>query len=249
MIAMSTIFKILKIIIPKKFKLMIIYNYLKIFKKLDDEMFYTLKMCKTRRLAIDIGANSGLYSYFYSKHFNEIKSFEPFKSASKNLVSSNIKNIDIHNVALSSKTESLILHVPILKDGSIIHSQASLKKDNENSLKVNVKCKTLDSYHFNDVDLIKIDVEGYEEEVLIGAIKTIKRYMPILQIELEERHLGHTPTKLINFIENLGYNAYVYFDKEFIKAIDFPYVSNQRNCIQSNSFENYCNNFIFIPIK
>ena len=47
--------------------------------KLYDEMFYTLKKCKTRRLAIDIGANSGLYSYFYSKHFNEIKSFEPFE--------------------------------------------------------------------------------------------------------------------------------------------------------------------------
>ena len=46
-----------------------------------------------------------------------------------------------------------------------------------------VEINTLDSYNFGDVDVIKIDVEGYEISVLYGAKQTITTQKPLLQIE------------------------------------------------------------------
>ena len=51
-----------------------------------------------------------------------------------------------------------------------------------------VELRTLDSYGFEDVAFIKIDVEGHEEAVLAGAGDTLVRAKPVLLIEIEERH-------------------------------------------------------------
>lgn len=44
--------------------------------------------------------------------------------------------------------------------------------------------KTLDSYELEDVGFIKMDVEGYEPKVLVGAEQTIKRHWPVLCVEI-----------------------------------------------------------------
>jgi len=49
-----------------------------------------------------------------------------------------------------------------------------------------VELKTLDSYNFKDVDIIKIDVEGHEFDVVQGAEQTILKYKPIVQLEMVE---------------------------------------------------------------
>src|SRR6266568_3035020 len=50
-----------------------------------------------------------------------------------------------------------------------------------------VEVRTLDSFEFSDVAMIKIDVEGHEEAVVAGAEETIRRCRPSLLIESEER--------------------------------------------------------------
>ncbi len=50
-----------------------------------------------------------------------------------------------------------------------------------------VEVKTLDSYNFEDVDIIKIDVEGHEHSVLLGAKDTILKNKPLIQIEISRR--------------------------------------------------------------
>jgi len=49
-----------------------------------------------------------------------------------------------------------------------------------------VQLKTLDSYNFNDVDIIKIDVEGHEFDVVLGSEQTILKYHPVVQLEMVE---------------------------------------------------------------
>ena len=46
---------------------------------------------------------------------------------------------------------------------------------------------------YSDVDLIKIDTEGYEFQVLQGLSKTVKNNLPILLIEIEKRHSKNIP--------------------------------------------------------
>jgi FkbM family methyltransferase len=65
-----------------------------------------------------------------------------------------------------------------------------------------VPVRTLDSYAFDDVALIKIDVEGMEVAVLAGALKTIKRDRPVIYAEANtEQHLEQHRA----FLEPLGY--------------------------------------------
>lgn len=65
---------------------------------------------------------------------------------------------------------------------------------------------SIDSLKLNKIDFIKIDVEGMEIDVLQGAIKTIKQFFPILQIE----YIKSDKTILENFLNKLDY---IYFYK------------------------------------
>ena len=56
-----------------------------------------------------------------------------------------------------------------------------------------VQLRTLDSYNFQDVDIIKIDVEGHEFDVVQGAEQTILKYHPVVQLEMVE----HQPFRTI----------------------------------------------------
>lgn len=51
---------------------------------------------------------------------------------------------------------------------------------------VDVELRTLDSYGFEDVDIIKVDVEGHEFDVVQGAEQTILKYLPVVQLEMVE---------------------------------------------------------------
>jgi len=74
--------------------------------------------------------------------------------------------------------------------------------------KVPVKIKTLDSYNFQDVDIIKIDVEGFEYDVLLGATDTIERCRPVVQVEMvygQPHRFGHSVHDILKFFEERGY--------------------------------------------
>lgn len=67
--------------------------------------------------------------------------------------------------------------------------------------------RTIDSFAFKDVDLIKIDVEGSELFVLQGAVKTIAQYLPVVQVELRDTHckrFGYACDDIIDLMMSLG---------------------------------------------
>ena len=73
-----------------------------------------------------------------------------------------------------------------------------------------VQVKTLDSYTFENVNLIKIDAQGFESYILSGAINTINKHRPYIFIEIEEDQLkkyGFDEQSLINQIEKMDYTV------------------------------------------
>ncbi|NCZ70752.1 MAG: FkbM family methyltransferase [Actinobacteria bacterium] len=71
-----------------------------------------------------------------------------------------------------------------------------------------VEVRPLDSYEFDSVSVIKIDVQGYEPRVLNGAIETIKRHKPVIFIEVESPQLqiyGYTQDDVFERLNSMGY--------------------------------------------
>lgn len=76
-----------------------------------------------------------------------------------------------------------------------------------------VTVNTLDSYKFENVDIIKVDVEGYEFPVLKGAEQTIRNCRPVVQLEMVEtqaKHFGYTPQDIADFFVNKIGNYSIY---------------------------------------
>jgi FkbM family methyltransferase len=83
-----------------------------------------------------------------------------------------IDNVTLHEVALGDKFSSVSMQYET-------HTGTYHVKDHSGTIEM----KTLDSYNFKDVDIIKIDVEGYEVPLLEGAKETILNNRPVIQIE------------------------------------------------------------------
>lgn len=77
---------------------------------------------------------------------------------------------------------------------------------------VEVNLKTLDSYDFKDVDIIKIDVEGHEFDVVRGAEQTILKYQPVVQLEMVE----HQP---IRFNWNCQQIYDWFYDRDYVPTL------------------------------
>lgn len=68
-----------------------------------------------------------------------------------------------------------------------------------------VEVRTLDSYNFENVDAIKIDCEGYEYPILQGALQTIARCRPVVQLEIVEaqcKKFGYTPQDMFDLFHS-----------------------------------------------
>jgi FkbM family methyltransferase len=122
--------------------------------------------------------------------------------------------INTYNVALGPTAGSVEMHIK-KNDGHNRVANDNYTKLNGKPVKVNtgyqrvqVPQLTLDSYNFTDVDIIKIDVEGYELQVLEGAVNTIAQNRPIVQIEcveIQPRAFGKTINDLMDYFTSKNY--------------------------------------------
>ena len=168
---------------------------------------------------IDAGANMGYYSLALSKLNPNLSvfSFEP-QPKTYSLLQRNIQlnavnhQIETHNLGLGSKEESLLMYIPAFT-GSGGGSFANLHSDEERPIEFEVPVKTLDQILPRDrsVDLIKIDVEGFEYEMLIGSMVTIREFKPSIVVELLRKWMkpfSKHPQDVITLLNPLGYEVY-----------------------------------------
>jgi FkbM family methyltransferase len=86
---------------------------------------------------------------------------------------------------------------------------ASLSKAIEYSKETgDIKVRTLDSFCFESVDFIKIDVEGMEYDVLRGSTETLMRCRPIVLFETLTRQSPEIHKKSEEFLRERGYLCY-----------------------------------------
>jgi len=140
---------------------------------------------------LDIGSNVGVFSEAIIKNtnYNSIHLFEPSKEYYEYSVSSLkvYKELYFNIYGLSNCSNNQILY----KSPNNIVWNTFLKKDpnqpnnfTEIMIKETCSLKKLDDYEINNVDFIKIDVEGLEYKVLAGAMNIISKYKPYILIEV-----------------------------------------------------------------
>ena len=195
-----------------------------------NELSFLDKFIRKDDICLDIGANIGVYSLFFSKRSKKTFCFEPIKINNiiieLNAELNKVKNIKIERIAISDTSgncDFLVVDESILSgilSTQYIKQKAYLKRYYDTDVKetIRVKCNTIDSFNYDKVDIVKIDVEGAELKVINGAVKTIKKCMPrLIMMECYDQALnlyGNNLKELLNKMEELNYCPfYVYKGK------------------------------------
>ena len=99
--------------------------------------------------------------------------------------------VSVYPVGLSSHEGSGTLYTPYYH-GQPLNGWAGLEPGNcpvaERYTESTVSVRPLDSFAFDDVSFMKVDVEGHELELLTGAQQTIRRNRPVVLIEVKDRN-------------------------------------------------------------
>tara|TARA_B100002019_G_C21172333_1_gene549124 strand:+ start:58 stop:825 length:768 start_codon:yes stop_codon:yes gene_type:complete len=232
--------------LPVRYQLPLRYFYSQRTNKLDEEMVYVSNLLKEKRRFLDVGANIGIYSYHFKNSFENIDAFEPLTEISYRLKYFQNECVKVHNCALSNKKGEFQIYIPYLL-GKAVASLASLEKRDGDYKERIVKVDKIDNFDFKDVDLIKIDVEGHEEYVIEGARNVIKKNMPILIVEIEQRHIKKPIEEVFQSILKLDYNGFFLQNGGLTSLRQFNYDSHQKLYLNNVTCKQYINNFIFIP--
>lgn len=213
------------------------------------------QLCDPRKVALDIGANWGLMTLFLSAFTHHVHSFEPvpwiYNNLSKKFCGA---NVSVYDCALGKADGEFAISIPWIGNKRL-ETRSSLSKTFIDEVilgqqvtqvdKVNVKVRRLDDLHITNVGFIKIDVEGFEREVLEGGEGTIREYMPNMVVEVEGRHLGNGDIyETFRYLATLGYFGYFIYKNKLldIKEFDCLLMQNMRN---EKNKDLYVNNFIF----
>lgn len=165
-----------------------------------DETEYILALAGVNptALVLDIGANIGCISQALEYGGHQVVAFEPQPEVF-NLLCKNFSGTS-YNMGLGSKFETA--KMPKFRYDDKVNVGGMSMGTSGPLGTIDVEVRTVDSFNFDNVGLMKIDVEGYEEEVLRGAVDTIARCSPILYIEDDRASKSYSLHKLL---AELGY--------------------------------------------
>lgn len=196
-------------LIPKSFRVPFRYYAQKFLGALEPEMKFLSELSGARRIVLDIGANKGIYAYALSKVADKVICFEPIPQCAEYIKNFESNKIEVLNIALSDTMGKLEFYIPIL-NGRLTLTRASLAKPELPFESIFVDIKTLDSFDFSNIDFIKMDVEGFESNVIRGGLETLRKNMPNLLIEIDlRRNSKETFLWIFNTLSKLGYMSYI----------------------------------------
>lgn len=163
--------------------------------------------------AIDVGANIGCITLQMAQlvgNTGKIIAIEAdmsnFSMLKENIQLNNFKNVDAINNAVAdcdNKEIKLFITRDNIGMNSMFYRDGILSKESFTILKTITLDSILESYDLRNIILIKIDVEGMEMDVMTGAKQTIKKYRPILVIEVSAELLNYYGLTVKNFKENI----------------------------------------------
>jgi FkbM family methyltransferase len=184
---------------------------------------------KPNSYVVDIGAHIGTFTLNLSHtvgYGGKVIAFEPqpkiFRELIMNMGLNGVTNVDYYFAAVGNKEGTIELSPlnPGNEAGTAISGGTGVKVD----------LITLDSLKLQNVSLIKIDVEGMEDEVLDGARETIMKNKPVILIEImggyyyysAPRHIQVKIEGTIEKLKGMGYTCHNLWEHDYIALPQGP---------------------------
>jgi len=190
---------------------------------------------KEGMICFDIGANIGYYTLLESKIVGDtgrIIAIEPspinFKQLQKNIENEKAKNVELYQMAGGDENGTLKFLLDPHSNLSRIITKEESEKISGNIIDVPVKKLDffLDELSIKSLDLIRMDVEGFEFNILEGMKNSIKKFRPMIQMEVHTRILGNDKTqKLLKWLEDENYEVVYYITRQ----LDCPKVGDMND--------------------
>ena len=212
----------------------------------EPELYILRPLVTTPGTSIDVGASEGIYSYVLAGLSHRVHAFEPNPDLYRQLEAAVPDNVTVHNVALSDRVGITTLRLPVDDDGlATIEAANPLDSAAPGRIRtLSVETCTLDRFALADVRLIKIDVEGHEAAVLRGASQTIAAHLPVLIVEIEERHKPGGLSLVRELLAGSGYTAW-FLDGGRLRPNEAFVPARHQNLARSD--QPYIHNFVFLP--
>lgn len=150
--------------------------------------------CTTFRTAVQAGGNIGLWPRRLAQSFDRVYTFEP-DAPSRACLERNVPGNVIVSAAAVGHAAGRC---------GISHKSLGSHKIQDGS---DLDVIAIDSLNLFDVDYLQLDIEGYEYHALLGAVHTIARSHPVIQVELRgfTDHFGHSDNEVRELLAKLGY--------------------------------------------
>ena len=173
------------------------------------------KFCNNKKTVIQAGGNCGIYSQIYSEIFETVYTFEPDPINFFCLVQ-NIKNTNV------IKFQSCL---------GLDHKLVSVNINEKSVIKKGYNCGTfhvsgtgniptlkIDDLALESCDLIHLDIEGFEGFAIQGAVETIKKFKPVVCLEINGllKKYGWDHEKLNALMLSLGYEFNTITESDYL---------------------------------
>lgn len=216
-------------------------------------------LCRRDRDAVDVGAGDGSYVHFMRRHARRVVACEPMPHLADALRRKFPARVRVEAVALSDKAGTVELRMPLV-DGVLVEGCSTISFDASATYSayrsIDVPAVRLDDVYRGEVGFIKIDVEGHEQAVLDGGLQTIRRCMPRLLIEIDERLSPGGIERTRGYFTELGYRGFFIHNGNLKPMERFSVERMQRRdnlpdltapLSARDRFGCYLYNFIFLP--
>jgi FkbM family methyltransferase len=171
------------------------------------------RKARSGMVALDVGADIGYYALQLSRLVGpsgRVVAFEPIPEARKrlehNIALNAAKNIEVSGYALGNEPGTVYLEDPLKK------SRINLNKTSAGERDIEVSIKRLDDLvdemNLPSIDIVKMDIEGAEHLALLGMEQSLRKFRPILIVEVHNHFLpqfGSSSQQLLTWLRTLGY--------------------------------------------
>lgn len=151
---------------------------------------YLARLGNENAVFVDVGCNAGHHSLFLARHVKQIHAFDPYLPAierfEKMIARNHFTNIVLHPVGLGEAERTLPFFEPSrdnVGSGSF-RDRSGPQVAATSGLQIVRGDDRLEAFKATDIDLVKVDIEGFEEFALRGLRRTLEAHRPVTVVEV-----------------------------------------------------------------